>query len=443
MNNLDYILLLSASLVSNMIFMLVVPFLPLEFSRFNISETTFGIIFSMHPFSSMIGSIISGRIMGLLGRKLTLTIGSLVMGSCMVLFSSASYLENSTVVVGCCILSRAIQGFSSSMIQTPSYAIISICYRENKQKYLGYYETSQGLGCVIGPVFGGILYAFFGFNITFYSLGGILISLSIILHFNLPNSLNETDETLLEVSQPRSDSPLSPHTPPVKVSYAQLFNSRIFSLSAVAVVLTLITYSYYMPVIPLELREIGLSDVEVSLFFLASSAGYLVCSIFFVPYFIVKLDQRAFIAFALLFDGIDQLLIDPVFPIPRNLTVMIIGQFIVGVFCMCLMVSLLTVMINESESRFPEQKAYATDFSSGTFNAALQLGQTIGPVFASFISSHYCLSTACKIVCLVTVLFSFIYGYFCIDFSLYSKTCESKIKEIDPETNGTNRALKT
>ena len=69
------------------------------------------------------------------------------------------------------------------MIQTTSYAIITIVYKDNQQKYLGILQTFLGVGMISGPVIGSTLYSFVGFQFTFFGIGATFIWLAPILFF--------------------------------------------------------------------------------------------------------------------------------------------------------------------------------------------------------------------------------------------------------------------
>mmetsp|Transcript_4593 Transcript_4593/g.3863 ORF Transcript_4593/g.3863 Transcript_4593/m.3863 type:complete len:95 (+) Transcript_4593:155-439(+) len=94
----------------------------------------------------MIGSLFVGKLLAILGRKVILITGIISMGICMVSFSLIDYFSNKVMIIIACIIIRSLQGVSSSMIQTTSYAIVTACYPQDQQKFLGYIETSVGIG---------------------------------------------------------------------------------------------------------------------------------------------------------------------------------------------------------------------------------------------------------------------------------------------------------
>jgi hypothetical protein len=59
--------------------------------------------------------------------------------------------------------------------------------------YLGFCSTVRGLGCMLGPVVGQIIYSGTNYNFgwTFYIFAGILTPFMLMAFFLLPKSLNK------------------------------------------------------------------------------------------------------------------------------------------------------------------------------------------------------------------------------------------------------------
>eukprot|EP00344_Euplotes_crassus_P000817 CAMPEP_0196999676 /NCGR_PEP_ID=MMETSP1380-20130617/4797_1 /TAXON_ID=5936 /ORGANISM="Euplotes crassus, Strain CT5" /LENGTH=223 /DNA_ID=CAMNT_0042416673 /DNA_START=173 /DNA_END=844 /DNA_ORIENTATION=- len=222
----------------------------------------------------MIGSLVIGKLMIIFGRKVILLLGICSMGVCMSVFSSIAYFENSTLVVLMLLVSRSLQGFASSMIQTTCYAIISACYDEDKQKYLGYFEGAQGLGCMIGPAIGAILYSFCGFSGTFYFLGGSLVLMCPLLYFQIPNTINKNDnleEDMIDDEIKSEDNQILQDKP----AYTSLLKRKVFLLSTLCGGLSYASFCYYEPVLSLRLQDVGLSQTEILYFFCIAAFSYL------------------------------------------------------------------------------------------------------------------------------------------------------------------------
>jgi len=51
------------------------------------------------------------------------------------------------------------------------YAIVTIEFSDNAEKYIGWLEVASGLGLVGGPLIGSVLYGFISYKYTFISFG--------------------------------------------------------------------------------------------------------------------------------------------------------------------------------------------------------------------------------------------------------------------------------
>ncbi len=68
-----------------------------------------------------------------------------------------------------------MQGMASSLIQTAMYSIGTNFFPNNKEAMIGYIEAAVGIGCVLGPISGSLLYAIGGYRFIFWSFGVFFI----------------------------------------------------------------------------------------------------------------------------------------------------------------------------------------------------------------------------------------------------------------------------
>ena len=87
------------------------------------------------------------------------------------------------------------------MVATSAYSIVAIEFPQQREIYIGYVQTAVGLGLLLGPVIGTIIYSFAGYEGTFYILSGVLTCSLLITTFFLPSRLNKSakvDEVILD-----------------------------------------------------------------------------------------------------------------------------------------------------------------------------------------------------------------------------------------------------
>jgi MFS family permease len=77
------------------------------------------------------------------------------------------------------------------MVQISCYSIITFHFSYNRDKYLGMAESAAGLGLMLGPVIGSLIYGKLHYMYTFLVFTGILLVNCIVIFFLLPSSLND------------------------------------------------------------------------------------------------------------------------------------------------------------------------------------------------------------------------------------------------------------
>ena len=77
------------------------------------------------------------------------------------------------------------------MVATSAYSIVSIEVPHQREVYIGYCQTSVGLGLLMGPVIGTTIYSQVGYEVTFYILAGVLSLSFLTAIFLLPQRINK------------------------------------------------------------------------------------------------------------------------------------------------------------------------------------------------------------------------------------------------------------
>lgn len=84
---------------------------------------------------------------------------------------------------------------------------------DEKDKYIGYIEMSLGIGDMIGPAIGGIVFDLIGFVGAFISFGGMIFVGIIFCIFMIPESLNDPPESDDSSSEDTSEEDQSNEEP--------------------------------------------------------------------------------------------------------------------------------------------------------------------------------------------------------------------------------------
>ncbi len=66
---------------------------------------------------------------------------------------------------------KFICGIGAGINSTSSFAIIATHYKKDREKAIGMMEASSGIGLLLGPIFGSVLYELGGYILPFLATG--------------------------------------------------------------------------------------------------------------------------------------------------------------------------------------------------------------------------------------------------------------------------------
>ena len=107
-------------------------------------------------------------------------------------FGTLANVKDDKTFASIAFVLRAFQGIGDASLSIAGYSTITLLFPLKKMVYLGFCSTARGLGCMLGPVVGQMIYSGtdYNFGLTFYIFAGILTPFMLIALFLLPNSLN-------------------------------------------------------------------------------------------------------------------------------------------------------------------------------------------------------------------------------------------------------------
>lgn len=148
-----------------------------------------GFIFSIDPIIGIPTSVIVGKNMHRVGRKVFLTFGMLIGGLGMFMLGLVEFSKEENAIIFS-VISRILAGIGAgcSMIAAPSILISE--YPGETDKVIGYFEAASGLGLMIGPLIGAIM-NILGLFVSFTILAGIYAIYSIFSYLMLGQLTND------------------------------------------------------------------------------------------------------------------------------------------------------------------------------------------------------------------------------------------------------------
>ena len=178
--------ILLCTLISNSAYAMIAPFLPIEFMEKGIEEQSIGMIFAIYSVAVIIFSPFVGKSIQYVGQTNLIACGIAVMGITFILFGLIDDMSDPIKIYIYGIILRFLQGTSSSFVQVTCYSIATNEYPDIKDKLVGWLEALTGLGLILGPIIGSLLYEALDFKHTFFIYGGSLFFLSIVIKINFP-----------------------------------------------------------------------------------------------------------------------------------------------------------------------------------------------------------------------------------------------------------------
>ena len=124
----------------------------------SISEGRVGFIIGLMYAAIILASLSSSILLQKLGRKNVLLVGTVIM-----LVGTAGYgllvlIEDDNLFFWVSFIFRILQGFGDGCAGTAIFSIIAIEFKEEKALYTSLFSASIGLGALLGPMVGQLIF---------------------------------------------------------------------------------------------------------------------------------------------------------------------------------------------------------------------------------------------------------------------------------------------
>ena len=347
-----------------------------------------GFIFSIDPIIGIPTSVIVGKNMHRVGRKVFLTFGMLIGGLGMFMLGLVEFSKEENAIIFS-VISRILAGIGAgcSMIAAPSILISE--YPGETDKVIGYFEAASGLGLMIGPLIGAIM-NILGLFVSFTILAGIYAIYSIFSYLMLGQLTNDPTASRYLSFRAFIRKPV--------------INIQKIFISFCAQMWLLFTLGYLSAVLELHLLSFGLSTTVSSLLYSACTVTYFFSSL--LENKILKLtSQKVMISLGILLTAISFLMIGPWEQmLPRNLVIVGVGLGLFGVsgsimysnlYLVPSTSSIIDLATNNYGYKYDD---LLLDSISALTNFFCNIGEIFGPIVAGLLSSYFSFSEGFAII---------------------------------------------
>ncbi|XGW34919.1 hypothetical protein V3C99_018738 [Haemonchus contortus] len=360
------VMLALANLCSTVAFSCIAPFYPDEAKKKGMTESQTGIVFGVFELVMFVMAPIFGKYMTAIGSKNMFTLGLAITGITAILFGFLNYLPSGDIFFLASLMIRILEAVGDAAFVTSSFAISAKCFPGNIAVIVGVMETFAGLGYTAGPVIGGILYEFGGFQVPFLVLGAILIVATALGWWLIENYKDD------DVGGSKG--------------MVAMLRIPVIWIMVYAVVVCAISLSFLDPTLSAHLESFKLSPTMIGLMFLLCGGIYTISA----PVWGLLIDRYQCTISVMVFGSavtvLSMLLIgpSPLLPFSKDLIVIGISLAVLGVAAGALYIPTFQSCLDAVKEHGYDDSFRTYGCVSGVFQSAFALGGFMGPTVGGF-----------------------------------------------------------
>ncbi|KAJ4447888.1 hypothetical protein ANN_09897 [Periplaneta americana] len=234
------------------------PFYPAEAEHKGASATEYGLVFGIFELVSFLSSPMLGKYLDLIGPKFMLNSGIFIASSCSILFGLLDLVPKHVDFIALSFTIRIIEALGASAATTAAFAITAAVFPESVATTFATLEVFYGLGYIVGPMIGGILFSLGGYILPFVIMGAFLMVDAVIIYFILP-----------PIDKERNNG----HS---EVKFSSVFKIPDVVLDSFCIAAAAISMGFYSATLEPHLRQFNLSSISTGVMFVISGTLYAV-----------------------------------------------------------------------------------------------------------------------------------------------------------------------
>jgi MFS family permease len=121
----------------------------------------------------IISSFVTGIYLDKIGRSRGMVLGCLLVIVSIVGLGLLDFVDSKLWFVLLSFVWKFLCGVGAGINSTSSFAIISTHFKAERERYIGYMENASGLGLLLGPTVGSILYKLGGYMTPFFTMASV------------------------------------------------------------------------------------------------------------------------------------------------------------------------------------------------------------------------------------------------------------------------------
>lgn len=197
-----------------------------------------------------------------------------------------------------------------------------------------------------------------------------------------------------------------------KESYVLALKYPPTLLLGLCLIIELNTLAFYIPTLVNYLKDsFNISTSKASLFFLASTLGYVLCTQ------VINKITNILTNFKIIFYGLFLgafccLFTAPMGILPHSYIFILIGIFFEGFTQGLINITTFIELTNVGKKLFPHNKRLQLDIPASVFNLSFYIGDLFEPVLGSWITTNYYFQISAYFTCFVSLCYGILFGIY-------------------------------
>lgn len=374
------------------------PFYPAEAESKGATATEYGLVLGSFELVAFLSSPVFGHYVHKIRPRRLLLFGLFVNAIAVILFGFLHFVHSRELFIILSFMFRIIGSLGTTGALIAAFSLTATEFSNSIATTFATLEVFYGLGYIMGPPVGGILYNIGGFAVPFFVIGGATLIIAIVVGLNTP----KVEGRHLAIDN--------------QYSMRKLLKIPAVFLDAASICSTSLSIGFYIALLEPHLRDFELPSLVTPFMFIISGVVY-TCISPLIGILCDKYVKTQIIIFCgCLLISASFILVGPLpySGIPKTLALCIIGLILQGIGNGCVISPTLIDMLRSAAAEgFPDDIS-TFGLVAGLWMSSFALGAFVGPTVAGFLYDlvGFANGTLLVIVCLMLlsfILIGFIY----------------------------------
>lgn len=339
------------------------PFYPAEAERKGVSASEYGLVFGIFELVSFLSCPILGKYLDFIGPKFMLNSGIFIASTCSILFGLLDLVTGHIDFITLSFTIRIVEALGTSAATTAAFAITASVFPDSVATTFAALETFYGLGYIVGPMIGGMLFSLGGYILPFVSMGTFLMLDAIFIYFILPPLGNEPGQLRPEVK------------------LLAMFKIPDVGLDSFCIAATAVSMGFYSATLEPHLRKFCLTPVVTGVMFVISGTLYAVSAPLVGRLCDLEVQPKKVMVAGSVCIVTSYFLVGPLpgLPLPTTMWMCVLGLIVHGIGTASILVPCFIDIIRSSvASGFPDDMT-TYGMVAGLWASFFSLGAFVGP----------------------------------------------------------------